>query len=71
MNRASNERVGVSLSRRAKKFQYVCTDDQEEHPHSWALDKTGTIRTLVIKYREVEQQQKDKIFNIKVPDEVL
>jgi hypothetical protein len=71
MNRASHEQVLVSLSRRLDKFQNLCKDNQEEHPHSWALDETGTIRTSVIKYMEVEQQEKYEVFNIEVLDAVL
>jgi hypothetical protein len=61
----------VSLSHRAKQFQKLRKDNQEEHPHLWALDKTGTIRMLAVKYMEVEQQEKDEVSNMKVPDEVL
>ncbi len=71
MNRASHEQALVSRSCRADKLQNLCKDNQEEHPHSWALDKTGTIRTLAIEYMEVEQQEKDEVFNIEVPDKVL
>jgi hypothetical protein len=63
--------VLVSLSHRADKFQNLYKVNQEEHPQSWALDKTGSIRTSTIKYMEVEQQEKDEVFNIKAPDEVL
>ncbi len=70
MNGTSHERVLASLSHRADRFRNLCKNNQGD-PHSWALDETGTIRTLMIKYSEAEQQEKNEVNNIDVLDEVL
>jgi hypothetical protein len=70
MNGTSHERVLASLSHRADRFCNLCKNDQG-NSHSWALDKTGTIRTSTIEYSEAEQQEKNEVSNFDVPDEVL
>jgi hypothetical protein len=70
MNGTSHERVLTSLSHRADRFRNFCKNDQG-NPHSWALDKTGTIRTSAIEYSAAEQQEKNEVNNIDVLDEVL
>jgi hypothetical protein len=72
MNGISHERILTLLSHRADRFQNVCNkNDQDKTPHSWAIDETGTIKTSMIEYREAEQQEKEEVFNIKVPEKVL
>jgi hypothetical protein len=72
MNGTSHERILATLSHRADRFQNLCNkNDQDETPHSWIIDETGTIKTSTIKYREAKQQEKEEIMNIKVPEEVL
>ncbi len=70
MNGTSHERILTLLSHRVDRFQNVCDkNDQYKTPHSWAIDETGTIKTLTIKYREAQQQEKEEFINIKVPEE--
>ncbi len=71
MNGTSHKRVLASLSLRAGRIRNICNQDQDNAPHSWALDKTGTIRMSTIDYLGVEQQEKEEVNNIEVPDEVL
>ncbi len=67
---AIHKKVLASLSHRANRFCNTCQKGQDK-PHAWALDKTGTIRTSTITYLEAEQQEKEEVNNIEVPDEVL
>jgi hypothetical protein len=72
MNGTTYERILMLLSHRAERFRNVCNKkNQDETPHSWAIDETGTIKTSMIMYREAEQQEKEEDMNIKVPEEVL
>jgi hypothetical protein len=70
MNTTSHERVLASLLHRADRFCNICQNNQDKS-HAWALDKTGTMRTSTIKFSEVEQQEKEEVNNIDVPNEVL
>ncbi len=70
MNTTSQEKELASLLHRADRFCNKFQNDQDES-HAWGLDKTGTIRTSMIKFSEVEQQKKEEVNNIDVPIEVL
>ncbi len=70
MNTTSHKRVLASLLHRADRFCNVCQNNQDES-NDWALDETETIRMSMIKFSEVEQQEKEEVNNIDVPNEVL
>ena len=70
MHGTSHERVLASLSLRADRFRNRSIEDQENTPHSWSIQATRISKTSLIKYIDAEQQERNEVFNIELPEEV-
>jgi hypothetical protein len=76
MKTTSHSSVLQALSHRSRAFHHTnCTDRQEGAPHTWGIDKTGTIETSSLGRRnennEIQQQEVSENNSLDLHEEVL